>query len=596
MAEQHIQAKLISLLRQEKIQLWNPPFTTDTNVAGHEHLQELAVRYSQMVGFPVVDVEMALEDIRSQAVQKGKDNKTFKETNIATLELVLPKDIRKGNRKKCQMETKLDITTQDLMNKITREYDLKYMKLILNGRTLSPDKRLDEQNVRNNSKIMILKVSEPEGQKAMVEEEEKTRLKEESLQRTQKGFQILSERDGSEDPATTPFLEIADQKGNPIQIPLAERKALILAMGFHEKGRAIMKRKEYDAALGHLLLADEEFNKCTSSLLNTVDNYAVLQLDIVWCYRALEALAYLNDAKQRLQKAEECFLKCYGEKQQRLQQIKGSTGGEEVLFLRLYLLQSLLTYLDGNEIEAARKLQKVEDLYSRLCLDPEKMTQLMSMGFTEQETRLGLRACRGNLEEAALHISQRKDERDRMKEKEREKRRRRLESINTLVELGYSKKEAAKALHKTGGDLDEAYRLLLDSREASSSGMSQPDTDRQTKVHQMAYLGFQREVVEAVLRLVDDDVAQATQILLDNQGQVPPELLSPSPPSSSSEEPSTSDSTASGSSSLDADLVNEVLEDIPRHEEDYLDVTLEEESEVIAQMKSYLERPSTSSA
>ncbi|KAL7874710.1 hypothetical protein SRHO_G00056800 [Serrasalmus rhombeus] len=595
MAEQHIQSKLVALLKEEKIQLWNPPFTiTDTNEAGREHMQELAVRYSQLVGFPQVDVEVALENIRSQAVKKGKGNMTYRETNIATLELKLPKDIKKDNKKIHYFETRLDITTQDLMNKIAGEFDLKYIKLILNGKALSPDQRLDEQNVRNNSRIMILKVSKPEGKKAMVEVEEKKRLQNEGLLRTQKGFQILSERDGSEDPATTPFLEIADQKGNPIQIPLAEKKALILAMGFHEKGRALMKRKEYDAALCHLLLADDQFNKCGSALLNTVDNYAVLQLDVVWCYRALEALSYLNDCKQRLQKAEDCFLKCYGEKQQRLQQIKGNTGGEEVLFLRLYLLQSLLAYLNGHDNEAARKLEKAEDLYSHLCLDPEKMTQLMSMGFSEQDVRLGLRACRGNVEEAALHISQRRNEREEIKQREREKRRRRLESINTLVELGYSKKAAAQALHETNGNLDAAYSLLLGSSEASSSGMSQPDTDRQTKVDQMAYLGFQREAVEAALRLVGDDVAQATQILLDNQGQVPPELLSPSPPSSSSEEPSTSDSTASGSS-LDADLVNEVLEDIPRHEEDYLDVTLEEESELIALMKSYLERRSASS-
>lgn len=96
----------------------------------------------------------------------------------------------------------------------------------------------------------------------MREDEEKKRSQDEGVQRTQKGFQILSERgehdttskqcytpgldqskecsknniksfpllypsDGSEDPATTPFLEIADQKGNPLQIPDDERKVCI---------------------------------------------------------------------------------------------------------------------------------------------------------------------------------------------------------------------------------------------------------------------------------------------------------------------------------------------------------------------------------
>ncbi|XP_076827383.1 NEDD8 ultimate buster 1 [Brachyhypopomus gauderio] len=590
MAEQYVQSKLISLLKQEKIQLWNPPYTTDTNEAGQQQLQELAVRYSQVVEVPLLDVENALEDIRSQAVKRGKGNKTYRETNVATLELHLPRDIRKDGKKKSHLETKLDITAKDLMNLITGTYFIKEIKLILNGKTLSPEKRLDEQNVKNNSKIMVLKVSEPECKREMMEAEEKKRLQEESVQRTRKGFELLSERDGSEDPATTPFLEIADQKGNPIQIPAEEKKALILAMGCHEKGRALMKRKEYPGALCHLLLADEQFRKCDSKLLNTVDNYAVLQLDIVWCYRGLEALDCLHDCEQRLQRAEDCFLKCYGEEQQRLQQIKRNTGGEDVLFLRLYLLQSLLTYLNGCKIEAMEKLEKGETLHSRLTLDSEKMTQLMSMGFSEQDARLGLRACRGNLEQAVAHITQRNKEREEVKRKEREKRRRRVEAINTLVELGYSKKAAAKALHDTSGDVDKAYRLLLDSSEASSSGSAQPDADRQTKVDQMAYLGFQREAVEAALRLTGDDVVNATQMLLDNVGLLPPDLLSPSPPSSSSEEPSTSDSTASGlSSSMDTDLVNEVLEDIPRHEEDYLDVTLEEEASLIAQMRSYLE-------
>ncbi|TSK16088.1 NEDD8 ultimate buster 1 [Bagarius yarrelli] len=543
MAEEHIQAKLIALLKQDKIQLWTPPFTTEANKAGHEHLQELAVRYSQVVGFPVLNVEIALEDIRSQTVKRGKGNKTYRETNVATLELLLPKEMRKSNKKKQYIETRLDITTQELMNKLKEKFELKYIKLILNGKTLFPDKRLDEQNVKNNSKVMVLKVTEPEGKKAMMEAEGKNRSHEESIQRTQKGFQILSERDGSEDPATTPFLEIADQKGNPIQIPLHEKKALILAMGIHEKGRALIKRKQYEAALFHLLQADEQFRKCNSSLLNMVDNYAVLQLDIVWCYRALEALSCLCDGKQRLQQAENCFLQCYGEEQQRLQKIKGNTGGEEVLFLRLYLLQSVLAYLDGNESQAANKL---------------------------------------------------KQEREEINQRERNKRRQRLEAINTLVELGYNKKAAAQALNKAGGDVNEAFRILLDSSDASSSGIPQPDTDRQTKVDQLAYLGFQREEVELALRLMGDDIAQATQLLLDNRGVIPSELRSPSASSSSSEEPSTSsdDLTASASSLSDTELVNEVLEYIPSHEEDYLDVTLEEESELLALMKSYLERSS----
>lgn len=38
---------------------------------------------------------------------------------------------------------------------------------------------------------------------------------------------------------------------------------------------------------------------------------------------------------------------------------QGNTGGEEVLFLRLYILQSLLAYLDGNGDQAAKKLKQV---------------------------------------------------------------------------------------------------------------------------------------------------------------------------------------------------------------------------------------------
>ncbi|CAM4724286.1 hypothetical protein PO909_017563 [Leuciscus waleckii] len=600
MDEQHIQARLISLLRQDNIRLWLEPFTTDTGDPELHNLQELAVKYAPVTGFSVEEVMSSLEFLRSDTSRKDEGNKEFKETSVASLELHLPREGEKKKRK-VHLKTKLDITTQELKSRISEEFKFKHFNLILSGKKLSPGMRLDEQNVKNNSKVMVLNVTSDEAKSAMLEEEEKKRSQDEGVQRTQKGFEILSERDGSEDPTTTPFLEIADQKGNPLQIPNEERKALILAMGFHEKGRSLMKRRDHSAALCHLLLADEQFNKCNSALLNTVDNYAVLQLDIVWCYQALEQLDCLNNARQRLSRAEECFQKCYGEEKSRLKHIKGHTGGEDVLFLRLYLLQSVLAYHEGNKNQASYKLKEVERLFGQLCLDPDKITQLMSLGFSEQDARLGLRACRGDLSEAVLHITQRKKERKEMKEREREKRRRRLQDINTLVELSFSKRDAARALHQARGDVDKAYNILLDGAEAQTQTQTQTQTqssDRQTKLDQLVSYGFQLDIADSVLRLMGDDLVLATQVLLDNQGVVPPDLLSPSPPSSSSEEPSTSsssDNTASASSPLDEELVNEALEDIPRHEEDYLDLTLDEEQELMTRIRSCLDKQPSSS-
>ena len=54
-----------------------------------------------------------------------------------------------------------------------------------------PDQRLDEQGVKNHSKMMVLKVSDAE---QVTREEEEKKNQSESLQRTKKGFQILSER------------------------------------------------------------------------------------------------------------------------------------------------------------------------------------------------------------------------------------------------------------------------------------------------------------------------------------------------------------------------------------------------------------------
>lgn len=599
--EEYLQSKLKTCLRSDNIQLWKAPYTTENNEAGQQAIKELAEKYAPSLNLNATEVERALEAVRALTVKRGKANEMYKTEGVATLEIALPKKYKQGSQKH-YLETKLDITSNQLIAMISDQFGVgPNMKLILSGRTVGAGKTLQEQGVKHNSKIMVLSLKESEEDKQkMAGEEKQYQIKNETITRTQKGFEILSERDGSMDPDTTPFLEIADQKGNPIKIPPAERKALILAMGLHEKGRALLKKKDYETSLCLLLQADEQFSKCGSQLLNTVDNYAVLQLDIVWCYRALENLDYLQNAKERLQKAESCFLKCYGEEQTRLLQIKGNSGREEVLFLRLYLLQGFLFFLRGEDQLAAEKVMKVEGLYRQLCVDPHQMTQLLALGYTEQEARLGLRACRGNLNEAANHISQRREEKAEMKRKEREKRRKRVDDINTLREMGYSERDAARALHDAEGNMDRAFQILLDnyclvetrSNDTESSGTD--SSNREVMINQLVFLGFDRDSAAAALGLAGGNVQLAAQLLVYHKGNLPPDILSPSPRSSSSEEPSTSSNSAgspinAGDEQMDLDLVNEVLGDIPNHEEDYLDLNLEEESEVIAKLKSYLE-------
>uniref|UniRef100_A0A3Q2UVD2 Negative regulator of ubiquitin like proteins 1 n=1 Tax=Haplochromis burtoni TaxID=8153 RepID=A0A3Q2UVD2_HAPBU len=473
--------------------------------------QELAERYAPLLRLPVSEVGGALESIRAQAVKRGRGNQTFRETSVATLELLLPRDAKKVTK------TRLDVSAQQVVDRysITSQAECVVVQIAC----VCAERRLDEQGVKNHSKVMVLRVSDGELKQQLTEEEEERRSQEESVQRTQKGFQILSERDGSEDPDTTPFLEIADQKGNPLKIPPTEKKALILAMGFHEKGRALMKRKQHDNALCHLLQADQQFR-------------------------------------------------------------------EEVLFLRLYLLQSLLSYIEGSDSEARLQLSRVESLYARLRPDSEKMAQLMALGFSEREARLGLRASRGDLQEAAIHISTRRQEREELKQRERQKRRTRMEAISALMELGFSQRDAARALHHADGNVDRAYAILLDSSQDAQA------TNNNTEGG-LLYLGFERDSAEAALRLTGGDVQSATQLLLDSQGVLSPELLTPPSTSSSSSTPSSEEPSSASSSPgnrTDSELVSEVLEDIAPHEEDYLDLTLEEESELISAMKAYLHR------
>uniref|UniRef100_A0A8D1G921 NEDD8 ultimate buster 1 n=1 Tax=Sus scrofa TaxID=9823 RepID=A0A8D1G921_PIG len=603
--KKYLQAKLTQFLREDRIQLWKPPYTDENKEVGLA-LKHLAKKYSDKLECCENEVEKIIEEIRCKAIARGTGNEHYKTTGIATIEVFLPARFKKD--RKNSLETRLHISGRELRSKIAETFGFQenYIKIVINKKQLQLEETLAEQGVTHNVKAMVLelKQSEEDARKnSQVEEEEQNeaKQKEKRIQRTKRGLEILAERaEMVVDPETTPYLDIANQTGRSIRIPPSERKALMLAMGYHEKGRAFLKRKEYGIALPFLLDADKYFCKCCTELLDTVDNYAVLQLDIVWCYFRLEQLECLDDAEKKLSLAQTCFKNCYGENHQRLVHIKGNCGKEKVLFLRLYLLQGIRNYHSGRGEEARDYLNKARQLFKELYIDPSKVHSLMQLGFTAQEARLGLRACDGNVDHAAAHITNRREELAQIRKEEKEKKRRRLENVNCLKGMGYSAHAARQALHQAAGNLEEALKILISNPQLWWLNDSDPETNShqespsQENIDQLVYMGFDALAAEAALRLFRGNLQLAAQTLAHNGGGLPPDLqLAAEDCSSSTPSTSPSDSAGTSSASTDEDMeteaVNEILEDIPEHEEDYLDSTLEDEEIIIAEYLSYVE-------
>ncbi|PKU34976.1 hypothetical protein llap_14718 [Limosa lapponica baueri] len=88
--KKYLIAKLTSCLREDKIQLWKPPYTNEKKEAGKE-IKDLVQKYSSKLNINENDTENMLEEIRCKAIERGTGNENFKVTGIARLEIYLPR-------------------------------------------------------------------------------------------------------------------------------------------------------------------------------------------------------------------------------------------------------------------------------------------------------------------------------------------------------------------------------------------------------------------------------------------------------------------------------------------------------------------------
>ncbi|XP_067126303.1 NEDD8 ultimate buster 1-like [Centruroides vittatus] len=564
-------------LLKDNIKLWLPPYTNENGSLGI-YPEELVERYCTELQYSKDDVIHLLEHLRKHSVENLIARTKFRETGLASLRIKLANAKNKNSHfQNSVIEISLTNTGQQLKELIAKNMNVNVscLKLIAVGRVIKEDKALSEQNLKPNSQVMALLVENNIEQ--LIQNDQEAAL----LQRIKDDAEFLSIIDAA-NPDNDQYLQVADQSGRVLNLPFEERKALSFAMALNEKGRAALKKKEYAKALVFLLEADREFQQCTSEILNAVDNYALLCLDIAWCYLCLNSVNQLPDAVSRLKKCEECFHRSYGENLERLVILKkGLTGNEAALFTRLHLLQGIVAY-HRNEKDLARTLlNRAAAELSDLKVDDKKLSEVVALGYSPSEARVALRGCKGNLEQAVQYILKRKEELAEIHQKEKEERKykKRQKELGKTVNgewlnvciydqfcsMGYPPKKVKEALKQANNNAS----LTVDILQQNQDFLNFSDTTdaSEENVAKIVSLGFQIDAARNALESLSNNVEGAISHLIKEM-------------SSSN----TSNITREQESQARA-AADRLAEDISNYEEDHLDFTLEEEENFL---KEYL--------
>eukprot|EP00092_Neocalanus_flemingeri_P007331 GFUD01007917.1.p1 GENE.GFUD01007917.1~~GFUD01007917.1.p1 ORF type:complete len:590 (+),score=221.00 GFUD01007917.1:891-2660(+) len=579
--EESTLTKIRTVLNNNKVKLWEAPyFDTEKNVPNEASLHELSVTITSDVNLPRPHIFQGLKMLQQNALEKLAARDRFKESGIANLKIRCAKGL-KCRSKTCDIA--LSSPGAELIEQISTMVNSpkEKIKLICSGRVISQDKSLAFQNVKNGATIMVVLVGDHEAL-AIVAEQRKM------MEETKSDAARLSGRDKNRDDY---FLQVADQSGKSLDLPAEEKKSLIIAMSLHEKGRAALKKKQYPAAIVLLLEAEQEFSQCRSELLSMVDNFAILSLDIAWCYLALQTVSELPDAEARLARCEEKFKSSYGNNMERVTALKGGTGGEQALMARLHLLQGIVAFHLGRDREAKLLLEKVSIEMQLLVVDEMDLMEIASMGYSIAEARVGLRASLGDRKLAVDHIIKRREEKEQILKKEKEERDRgklrdrlgrcadgswiNVGYYNTLRNMGFTEKVAAAALRQANNSLNTAVQLLqeepdlislaADEREGEVGG--EPSDEM---VASVVAMGFEADMAKVALTN-EGCVERAVEKLMEGGGVVEPvEKM---------------DGRAGKRRRTDEDeeAYNRIKEGITENEEDHLDLDMVEEGQLLQQ-------------
>ncbi|XP_044749963.1 NEDD8 ultimate buster 1-like [Coccinella septempunctata] len=512
-------------LRDDKIKLWLDPYYDQTKGPVNDELKRLAESFSASLKIDLDSCLEVLTELQESSLENLKQNTRYKESGLATLKIKVlhhqspPKIIRK--------ELLLTLKASDLKSLIMQDITVpdNGLKLISSGKVLADNESLLNQGVKHGNMILAIVVGD--SQNEMKESEDQIK----ELEGIKSDSRLLASDDK--------YIELEDQFGNIVRMPPAEKEALVIAMTLQKKGEVAMKKGDYSRALVMFLEADQEYKQCNSKWLAAVDNYGLLDLDIAWCYLCLQSVSNLPDAQERLKRCEEVFNRTYGRNFERVNAVKGYSGNEEALVMRLHLLQAVLLYHQNKRNEALRMFHVTEHELNGLKIDEHSIVHLLELGYTLDESKRALRATKGNVGQSVQYITDMKEQEKRVKAKALlDKERKKLglcadgkqyvepNYLEILVDMGYDREAARIALQKNNNIITNSVQYIQDNPMPGPSASGHSDVVVQHDLEdivesllpQLVAVGFTAEMATLALYKHGGNIYKAAEDLLNNNG------------------------------------------------------------------------------
>ncbi|KDR09755.1 NEDD8 ultimate buster 1 [Zootermopsis nevadensis] len=603
-----IRIQIREKLNEDNVKLWLPPYCAEDGGTCEEEMQTLMKNYCSSLGIAADCCLAVLRELQQHSLDRLHERDYFKETGLATIRIRVPD--KSHNRRIISLKTKLSAMVQEVQQTVASQIGVEFdrIKLIWSGKVLMMNTELATHGIQNGTQIMAVVLhSNPKEIKAV-----ESRHRE--MEATLAAAKLLAGRSNDN---SDYYLQVTDQSGKTLNLPPEERQALVIAMSLHEKGKVALKKEDYALALVLLLEADKEFSHCQSQLLQSVDNYAVLNLDIAWCYLCLRSVTHIPDAEQRLRKCEQNFHQSYGPNLERLLALKGTTGNEAALFMRLHLLQAIVLFHQNKRQEASKLLARADSELSSLKVDDHSLSTLIELGYTAAEARFGLRAAHGDLSTAEVYIAKQRADRAESKNKEKAERqlnreRRQLGRCidgvqwvepklhRSLISMGYSSEVARVALQESNNNVSLSIQLIQDQPNLLNVASTSKFRVERDILQQVVAVGFDPRMAKIALQHHCGDVQKAVEELVTRGGIIDGEHCSDD--SDDLEDHAHADVKEKTGAGMQPDTKQEdrekerlayerLAEGMPTEEDDHLDLTLELEETFLREYQTLLINP-----